>query len=83
MLLGIENRDLPLSSYGRGWLLVAEVNSRFDPGNGGANPNKFIKALQSLGFSVVSKIIFVELQFLYFYSLVCTFTLIFWYKVTL
>lgn len=39
----------------RGWLLVAEVKSRFDPGNGGADPNKFIKSLQSLGFSIVSK----------------------------
>lgn len=39
----------------RGWLLVAEVKSRFDPGNGGADPNKFIKALRSLGFSIVSK----------------------------
>jgi len=39
----------------RGWLLVAEVKSRFDPGTGGADPNKFVKALRYLGFSIVSK----------------------------
>ncbi|XP_057834290.2 ribosomal RNA-processing protein 8 isoform X2 [Cryptomeria japonica] len=38
-----------------GWLLVAEVKSRFDPDNGGADPNKFVKALNCLGFNIVFK----------------------------
>lgn len=39
----------------RGSLLIAEVRSRFDPNNGGADPKYFIKALNTLGFSLVSK----------------------------
>lgn len=38
-----------------GWLLIAEVKSRFDPSNGGADPNKFTKAVCDLGFTSVSK----------------------------
>ncbi|PON36639.1 Methyltransferase-related [Parasponia andersonii] len=38
-----------------GWLLIAEVKSRFDPKTGGADPIKFIKAVCELGFSSVSK----------------------------
>lgn len=34
-----------------GWLLIAEVKSRFDPNTGGADPNKFSKAITDLGFS--------------------------------
>ncbi|XP_022134544.1 ribosomal RNA-processing protein 8 isoform X2 [Momordica charantia] len=34
----------------RGWLLISEVKSRFDPSNGGADPKKFIKAVCDLGF---------------------------------
>ncbi|CAK9308855.1 unnamed protein product [Citrullus colocynthis] len=34
----------------RGWLLISEVKSRFDPSNGGADPEKFIKAICELGF---------------------------------
>ncbi|KAK1567266.1 hypothetical protein Q3G72_010075 [Acer saccharum] len=34
-----------------GWLLIAEVNSRFDPNTGGADPNKFSKAVCDLGFA--------------------------------
>ncbi|XP_008458813.1 ribosomal RNA-processing protein 8 isoform X2 [Cucumis melo] len=34
----------------RGWLLISEVKSRFDPSNGGADPQKFIKAVCELGF---------------------------------
>ncbi|XP_038889651.1 ribosomal RNA-processing protein 8 [Benincasa hispida] len=34
----------------RGWLLISEVKSRFDPSNGGADPKKFIKAVCELGF---------------------------------
>ncbi|GAV78708.1 Methyltransf_8 domain-containing protein [Cephalotus follicularis] len=34
-----------------GWLLIAEVKSRFDPNNGGADPNKFSKAICDLGFT--------------------------------
>ncbi|CAI9111466.1 OLC1v1011691C1 [Oldenlandia corymbosa var. corymbosa] len=39
----------------RGWLLIAEVKSRFDPNNGGADPNKFVRAICQLGFTSVSK----------------------------
>lgn len=38
-----------------GWLLIAEVKSRFDPNNGGADPDKFSKAICELGFSSISK----------------------------
>ncbi|KAL9458319.1 hypothetical protein AB3S75_007229 [Citrus x aurantiifolia] len=38
-----------------GWLLIAEVKSRFDPNTGGADPNKFSKAVCDLGFAPVSK----------------------------
>ncbi|KAL0741732.1 hypothetical protein Bca4012_083245 [Brassica carinata] len=34
-----------------GWLLIAEVKSRFDPNNGGADPKDFVKAVSDLGFS--------------------------------
>ncbi|KAL9684416.1 hypothetical protein QQ045_021852 [Rhodiola kirilowii] len=34
-----------------GWLLIAEVKSRFDPNTGGADPNAFIKAVCELGFT--------------------------------
>ncbi|XP_050221044.1 ribosomal RNA-processing protein 8 [Mercurialis annua] len=38
-----------------GWLLIAEVKSRFDPINGGADPNKFSKAVTDLGFTLKLK----------------------------
>ncbi|XP_071716619.1 ribosomal RNA-processing protein 8-like [Rutidosis leptorrhynchoides] len=38
-----------------GWLLIAEVKSRFDPTNGGADPERFSKAVCELGFTTVSK----------------------------
>eukprot|EP00249_Psilotum_nudum_P018211 c26695_g1_i1 orf=353-1477(-) len=38
-----------------GLLLIAEVRSRFDPENGGADPQHFIQALNAIGFSMVSK----------------------------
>ncbi|XP_010554072.1 PREDICTED: ribosomal RNA-processing protein 8-like [Tarenaya hassleriana] len=38
-----------------GWLLIAEVKSRFDPNNGGADPKAFVKAVCDLGFTSVSK----------------------------
>ncbi|KAF7129157.1 hypothetical protein RHSIM_Rhsim10G0016000 [Rhododendron simsii] len=38
-----------------GWLLIAEVKSRFDPNNGGADPDRFSKAICDLGFASVSK----------------------------
>ncbi|PIN02650.1 putative RNA methylase involved in rRNA processing [Handroanthus impetiginosus] len=38
-----------------GWLLIAEVKSRFDPNTGGADPNKFVKAICELGFTSISK----------------------------
>ena len=39
-----------------GWLLIAEVKSRFDPSNGGADPKKFIKAVCELGFVSALKV---------------------------
>lgn len=38
-----------------GWLLIAEVRSRFDPNNGGADPEVFSEAVENLGFDLVSK----------------------------
>ncbi|CAO2199919.1 unnamed protein product [Urochloa humidicola] len=38
-----------------GWLVIAEVRSRLDPNNGGADPEKFSKAIIQLDFSLVSK----------------------------
>ncbi|KAK9062445.1 hypothetical protein SSX86_019631 [Deinandra increscens subsp. villosa] len=38
-----------------GWLLIAEVKSRFDPNNGGADPDSFSEAVCDLGFTSVSK----------------------------
>ncbi|XP_059643015.1 ribosomal RNA-processing protein 8 isoform X2 [Cornus florida] len=38
----------------RGWLLIAEVKSRFDPNTGGADPDRFSKAVCELGFTSVS-----------------------------
>ncbi|EOY02526.1 PREDICTED: ribosomal RNA-processing protein 8 [Theobroma cacao] len=38
-----------------GWLLIAEVKSRFDPNNGGADPNKFSKAVCEMGFTSALK----------------------------
>ncbi|GLU11346.1 hypothetical protein SLE2022_281010 [Rubroshorea leprosula] len=38
-----------------GWLLIAEVKSRFDPSNGGADPNNFSTAVCDLGFTSTSK----------------------------
>ncbi|XP_076950785.1 ribosomal RNA-processing protein 8-like [Bidens hawaiensis] len=38
-----------------GCLLIEEVKSRFDPNNGGADPDTFVKAVCNLGFTYVSK----------------------------
>ncbi|CAE6203788.1 unnamed protein product [Arabidopsis arenosa] len=38
-----------------GMLLIAEVKSRFDPNNGGADPKDFLKAVCELGFTSVLK----------------------------
>ncbi|EOA17137.1 hypothetical protein CARUB_v10005401mg [Capsella rubella] len=38
-----------------GMLLIAEVKSRFDPNNGGADPKDFVKAVCDLGFTSVLK----------------------------
>ncbi|XWS32722.1 hypothetical protein CRYUN_Cryun22dG0014300 [Craigia yunnanensis] len=38
-----------------GWLLIAEVKSRFDPNNGGTDPNMFSKAVCELGFTSALK----------------------------
>lgn len=39
-----------------GWLLIAEVKSRFDPNTGGADPDRFIKAVCELGFTSIVKV---------------------------
>ncbi|KAF6137121.1 hypothetical protein GIB67_030885 [Kingdonia uniflora] len=49
-----------------GWLLIAEVKSRFDPNTGGADPDRFVKAVCELGFTSVSKD-FSNKMFLLFY----------------
>ncbi|KVH80798.1 Methyltransferase-related protein [Cynara cardunculus var. scolymus] len=38
-----------------GWLLIAEVKSRFDPNTGGADPDSFCQAVCELGFTSASK----------------------------
>ncbi|GMY22574.1 ribosomal RNA-processing protein 8 isoform X2 [Fagus crenata] len=38
-----------------GWLLIAEVKSRLDQNNGGADPKEFLKAVSELGFTSVLK----------------------------
>ncbi|XVF16335.1 hypothetical protein REPUB_Repub10bG0022600 [Reevesia pubescens] len=38
-----------------GWLLIAEVKSRFDPNNGEADPNRFSKAVCEMGFTSALK----------------------------
>lgn len=38
-----------------GWLLIAEVKSRFDPNTGGADPDRFCQAVCELGFTSASK----------------------------
>ncbi|KAJ7970761.1 Ribosomal RNA-processing protein 8 [Quillaja saponaria] len=38
-----------------GWLLIAEVKSRFDPNTGGADPVKFSNAICELGFDSMSQ----------------------------
>lgn len=55
-----------------GWLLIAEVKSRFDPNTGGADPVKFSKAVNDLGFNSISKvciiiIILLESEYLFIY----------------
>ncbi|KAK7395798.1 hypothetical protein VNO78_16368 [Psophocarpus tetragonolobus] len=38
-----------------GWLLIAEVKSRFDPNTGGADPKKFSNVISELGFNSVKQ----------------------------
>ncbi|KAB2604881.1 ribosomal RNA-processing protein 8-like [Pyrus ussuriensis x Pyrus communis] len=49
-----------------GWLLIAEVKSRFDSTTGGADPKTFTKAVCDLGFTSVSKD-FSKKMFILFY----------------
>ncbi|KAL1812279.1 hypothetical protein DCAR_0624486 [Daucus carota subsp. sativus] len=51
-----------------GWLLIAEVKSRFDPTNGGADPNNFSKAICELGFYSVSKDFSNKMFILFYYK---------------
>lgn len=58
-----------LGVFNSGMLLIAEVKSRFDPNNGGADPKDFVKAVCELGFTSVLKVkYFVSLLFLFFIS---------------
>ncbi|XP_073040966.1 ribosomal RNA-processing protein 8-like isoform X2 [Primulina eburnea] len=50
----------------RGWLLIAEVKSRFDPNTGGADPNEFVKSTCELGFASMTQD-FSNKMFLLFY----------------
>ncbi|XP_073145860.1 ribosomal RNA-processing protein 8 [Henckelia pumila] len=50
----------------RGWLLIGEVKSRFDPNTGGADPNEFVKSTCELGFTSVTQD-FSNKMFLLFY----------------
>ncbi|KAK1271531.1 Ribosomal RNA-processing protein 8 [Acorus gramineus] len=52
----------------RGWLLIAEVKSRFDPQNGGADPDRFIKAMQELGLTLISKDLTNKMFVLFFFK---------------
>lgn len=49
-----------------GWLLIAEVKSRLDPNNGGADPVEFSEAIKDLGFSLVSQVCFSGIVIYYF-----------------
>lgn len=51
-----------------GWLLIAEVKSRFDPNSGGADPNRFVKAVCELGFTSVLKDFSNKMFLLFFFK---------------
>lgn len=51
-----------------GWLLIAEVKSRFDPNTGGADPDKFVKAVCDLGFTLVSKDFSTKMFMLFYFQ---------------
>ncbi|KAJ6850154.1 ribosomal RNA-processing protein 8 [Iris pallida] len=51
-----------------GWLLIAEVRSRFDPNNGGADPENFSEAVKDLGYSLVSKDITNKMFVLFYFK---------------
>ncbi|KAL5729797.1 25S rRNA (adenine(645)-N(1))-methyltransferase [Ranunculus cassubicifolius] len=51
-----------------GWLLIAEVKSRFDPNSGGADPDRFLKAVCELGFVSVSKDFSNKMFLLFFFK---------------
>lgn len=51
-----------------GWLLIAEVKSRFDPNNGGADPEKFSKAISELGFSSVKSDVSNKMFILFYFT---------------
>ncbi|KNA16042.1 hypothetical protein SOVF_092780 [Spinacia oleracea] len=52
----------------RGWLLIAEVKSRFDPNTGGADPINFSKAICELGFTTVTKDFSNKMFILFFFK---------------
>lgn len=58
--------------FNSGWLLIAEVKSRFDPNNGGADPKDFVKAVSDLGFTSSLKVKSFIFTFLLFFSEVST-----------
>ncbi|XP_073008035.1 ribosomal RNA-processing protein 8 [Typha latifolia] len=51
-----------------GWLLIAEVRSRFDPNNGGADPDKFSESVRKLGFTLASKDITNKMFVLFYFK---------------
>ncbi|KAL5718125.1 25S rRNA (adenine(645)-N(1))-methyltransferase [Ranunculus cassubicifolius] len=51
-----------------GWLVIAEVKSRFDPNSGGADPDRFLKAVCELGFVSVSKDFSNKMFLLFFFK---------------
>lgn len=51
-----------------GWLLVAEVRSRFDPSNGGADPDIFSEAVNQLGFTLNFKDLTNKMFVLFFFK---------------
>ncbi|PNY16514.1 ribosomal RNA-processing protein 8-like [Trifolium pratense] len=51
-----------------GWLLIAEVKSRFDPNNGGADPEKFSKAISELGFNYVKRDVSNKMFILFYFT---------------
>ncbi|KAI3712525.1 hypothetical protein L1987_71083 [Smallanthus sonchifolius] len=48
-----------------GWLLIAEVKSRFNPNNGGADPDRFSQAVCDLGFILYQRTSQIKCSYFY------------------